>query len=137
MEMWGRVGIKVRMRSTPTAEASSAFFAQHSYDMFLAALTSRPDPSRGGYILFSKGSFYTGGHKEIPGMEAALAESRSGGTQEQRKAGLSKVQRIACEQAVFVPLMFDVSVIAVSKKFSGFQPNLFGRPRFETVAVAG
>ena len=68
-------------------------------------------------------------------MEAALAESRAGTTQEMRKEALSKVQRIACEQAVFIPLLFEVSVIGVSKKFTGFQPNLFGRPRYETVAA--
>ncbi|MFO1162544.1 MAG: ABC transporter substrate-binding protein [Reyranellaceae bacterium] len=137
IEMWQRVGIKVRVRTTSTPEASSAFFGQRSTDFFLAALTARPDPSMGCYILFSKDSFYNGGHQEIPGMEAALAESRSGTTLEQRKAALGKVQRIACEQAVFIPLLLEVSVVGVSKKFTGFQPNLFGRPRYENVAAVG
>ena len=136
VEMWSKVGIKAKMRGAATAEASASFFGQRTTDMFLAALTSRPDPSMGCYILFNKDSFYNGGHQEIPGMEAALAESRAGATQEQRKAALSKVQRIACEQAVFLPLVFDASVIAVSKKFTGFQPNIFGRPRYETLAPA-
>ncbi|MFO1080030.1 MAG: ABC transporter substrate-binding protein [Reyranellaceae bacterium] len=136
VEMWSKVGIKAKMRGAAVAEASASFFGQRTTDMFLAALTSRPDPSMGCYILFNKDSFYNGGHQEIPGMEAALAESRAGATQELRKAALSKVQRIACEQAVFLPLVFDASVIGVSKKFTGFQPNIFGRPRYETLAPA-
>ena len=66
-----------------------------------------------------------------------MAESRSGTSQEQRKLALGKVQRIACEQAVFIPLLLEVSVIGMSKKFTGFQPNLFGRPRYENVAAVG
>jgi peptide/nickel transport system permease protein/peptide/nickel transport system substrate-binding protein len=135
-EMWQRVGIKSKMRSATVPEASASFFGQRATDMFLAALTSRPDPSMGCFILFDKASFYNGGHQEIAGMQAALAESRSGTTQEQRKAALSKVQRIACEQALFLPLVFDASVIGVAKKFTGFQPNIFGRPRYETLAAA-
>jgi peptide/nickel transport system permease protein/peptide/nickel transport system substrate-binding protein len=136
IEMWRKVGIKAQMRTASVPEASSAFFFQRQIDTFVAAITSRPDPSMGLYTLFGKSSPYNGGRQEIPGMEAALAESRMGATQEQRKVGLSKVQRIALDQALFVPLVFDVSITAVSKKFDGFQPNLFGRPRFETVGVA-
>jgi peptide/nickel transport system permease protein/peptide/nickel transport system substrate-binding protein len=63
--------------------------------------------------------------------------SRTGATPEERKVGLSRVQRIALEQAVFVPLMFDANVSAVSKKFTGFEPNVMGRPRYERVVAVG
>ena len=135
IEMWRKVGIKAKMRSASVAEASGAFFFQRQVDMFLAAITPRPDPSMVPYTIFGKSSPYNGGHLEIAGMEEALASSRGGTTQTQRKAMLSRVQRIALEQAVFVPLMFDVNVTAISKKFEGFEPNLMGRPRYERVAA--
>ena len=137
LEMWRKVGFKAKMRSGAVAAASDAFFFQRQVDVFLAAITPRPDPSMVPGTLFGKTSPYNGGHLEIAGMEAALTASRSGTTQAERKLALSKVQRIAIEEAVFVPLLFDVSVIAVGKKFTGFEPNLLGRPRFEQMAAIG
>lgn len=135
MEMWRKVGINAKLRAATVAEASNAFFFQRSVDSFIAAITARPDPSMVPYIIFGKTSPYNGGRQEIPGMEAALAESRVGATQELRKAALAKVQRIAAEQAVYIPLAFDPNVVAMNKKVEGFTPNLLGRPRFETVSV--
>jgi len=137
MEMWRRVGFAPKIQNMTVPEASQAFFFERKFDCFLAAITARPDPSMVPYTLFAKGSTYNGGRQEIPGMEDALAASRSGTTQEARKTALSTVQRIALEQAVFVPLVFDVNIVALSTRFQGFQPNLMGRPRFEEVGVAG
>ncbi|HWS75540.1 MAG TPA: ABC transporter substrate-binding protein [Quisquiliibacterium sp.] len=136
-EMWSKVGFRPKFRSAAVADASNAFFFQRQIDMFIAAITPRPDPSMVVYTIFGKSSPYNGGRQEIPGMEEALAASRVGATQAERKVGLSRVQRIACEQAVFVPLAFDVSITAVGKKFTGFEPNLMGRPRYERVSEVG
>ena len=87
------------------------------------------------YTIFGKTSPYNGGRQEIPGMEEALAASRVGATQEARQAALAKVQRIAAEHAVYVPLAFDPNVVAMNKRVQGFIPNLLGRPRFENVSV--
>ncbi|TXL74425.1 peptide ABC transporter [Vineibacter terrae] len=137
MEMWRRVGINPKIHNASVPEASQAFFFNRTVNSMLAAITARPDPSMAPYTIFGKDSPYNGGHQEIPGMEAALAASRVGATPAARKEALSKVQRIALEQAVFVPLAFDVSIIALSNKYAGFQPNLLGRPRYEEIAAAG
>lgn len=135
LEMWRKVGINAKLRTATVAEASTAFFFQRAANSFIAAITSRPDPSMVPYIIFGKSSPYNGGREEIPGMEAALAESRVGVNQAARKIALAKVQRIAAEQAVYIPLAFDPNVVVMSKKVEGFIPNLLGRPRFETVTV--
>jgi ABC-type transport system substrate-binding protein len=137
LEMWRRVGIKPTLRSASVSEASQAFFFQRSVQSYLGAITARPDPSMVSFTLFGKDSPYNGGRQEIPGMEAALAASRIGATQIERKARLSQVQRIVVEGAYFVPLLFDASIVAVSKGFDGFQPNLMGRPRFERIVRTG
>lgn len=137
IEMWSKVGFRPRFRSATVADAANAFFFQRQTDTFLAAITPRPDPSMVVYTIFGKSSPYNGGRQEIAGMEEALSASRVGATQQERKVGLSRVQRIACEQAVFLPLAFDVNITAVSKGFTGFQPNLMGRPRYERVSAAG
>ncbi|MGV2981494.1 ABC transporter substrate-binding protein [Camelimonas sp. ID_303_24] len=135
MEMWRKVGINAKLRAATVAEASTAFFFQRAVDSFIAAITSRPDPSMVPYTIFGKTSPYNGGRQEIPGMEEALAASRVGATQEARQAALAKVQRIAAEHAVYVPLAFDPNVVAMNKRVQGFIPNLLGRPRFENVSV--
>lgn len=137
MEMWRKAGINTKLRTATVAEASTAFFFQRAVQSFIAAITSRPDPSMVPYIIFGKSSPYNGGRQEIPGMEAALAESRVGADQAARKAALAKVQRIAAEQAVYIPLAFDPNVTAMQQTVKGFVPNLLGRPRFETVSVDG
>lgn len=137
LDMWRKVGFRPKFRTASVAEASSAFFFKREVDMFVAAITPRPDPSMAPTTIFGKISPYNGGRQEIPGMEEALVASRTGATPEERKVGLSRVQRIALEQAVFVPLMFDANVSAVSKKFTGFEPNVMGRPRYERVVAVG
>jgi len=137
MEMWTRVGFRPKMRAASVVEGSTSFFFQRQVDMFIAAITPRPDPSMVPYTIFGKASPYNGGRQEIPGMEEALQASRAGATPSHRKANLSRVQRIALEQAVFVPLAFDMNVTAMSRKFTGFEPNMMGRPRYERVRQAG
>jgi peptide/nickel transport system permease protein/peptide/nickel transport system substrate-binding protein len=137
LEMWRRVGINPKFQNMTVPEGSQTFFFNRKVDSLLAAIPARPDVSIAPYTIFAKGSPYNGGHQEIPGMEAALAATRTGATPAARKLALSQVQRIALEQAVFVPLAFDVSIIALSNKFQGFQPNLLDLPRFDEVAAAG
>lgn len=130
------MGFRPRFRSATVADAANAYFFQRQTDVFLAAITPRPDPSMVAYTIFGKSSPYNGGRQEIPEMEEALSASRVGASQDERKLGLSRVQRIACEQAVFVPLAFDVNIAAMNKSLTGFQPNLMGRPRYERVGPA-
>lgn len=137
LEMWRRVGIRPTLRSASVAEASAGFFFQRQFQSYMGAITARPDPSMLCFTLFGKDSPYNGGRQEIPGMEAALTLSRTGSSQTERKAYLSRVQRIVVEGAYIVPLLFDANIVAMSKTFEGFQPNLMGRPRFERVAKVG
>ena len=136
MSMWDKVGIKANVTTTTVAEGSQKFFFDKSVNSFFAAITARPDPSMVPNIIFGKDSSYNGGRQAIPGMDEAIAASRTGTTQEERKAALSRVQRIALEQAVFVPLLFEVYIVGVSDRFTGYRPNLLGRPRYEHVEPA-
>ncbi|MDF2231725.1 ABC transporter substrate-binding protein [Albimonas sp. CAU 1670] len=136
MSMWDKVGIKAKVTTTTVAEGSQKFFFEKSVNSFFAAITARPDPSMVPNIIFGKDSSYNGGRQAIPGMDDAIAASRVGTTQEARKQALSQVQRIALEQAVFVPLLFEVYIVGVSDRFTGWRPNLLGRPRYEHVAPA-
>ena len=36
-----------------------------------------------------------------------------------------------------VPLVFDSQFVVFSKKVKGYQPNLFGRPRYDNVSIEG
>ena len=137
LEMWRKVGIKPTMRAASVAEASAGFFFQRQFQTYMGAITARPDPSMLCFTLFGKDSPYNGGRQEIPGMESALTGSRVGSSQLERKARLSLVQRIVVEGAYFIPLLFDANIVAVSNSFTGFQPNLMGRPRFERVGRSG
>jgi len=115
-------------------EMSAAFFADKKGEALLAAWTGRPDPSLTYSLMFSESSYYNAGRKEwSPELTAALLETRASEDIEARKAAFAKVQRIACEAALFVPLVFQLELDAVVGKVKGYKTNLLGKPRFDGV----
>ena len=55
---------------------------------------------------------------------------------EKRKAPFAELQRIVRDQALSVPLSYNLQLVAHSKRVHGFRPNLLAKPRFEGVSLA-
>jgi peptide/nickel transport system permease protein/peptide/nickel transport system substrate-binding protein len=135
IEMFKKANIRLKVTTGSGVETAGQFFGKQEGDMHLSFWTGRPDPSLTYELLFAEGSFFNAGREATPGMAAALTEAQSGATLEARKAAFVKVQRIAVENALSCPIMFDVQMVVHSKRLNGFRPNLIGKPKFEGVTL--
>jgi ABC-type transport system substrate-binding protein len=134
IEQFSKAGIRCKWQTGSIPEMSAAFFADKKGDGLLAAWTGRPDPSLTYSLMFAKESYYNAGRTEwSPELTAALLESRASEDLEARKAAFSKVQKIVVEQALVVPLVFQLELDAQTAKVKGYRPNLLGKPRFDGV----
>jgi peptide/nickel transport system substrate-binding protein len=134
IEQFSKAGIRCKWQTGSIPEMSAAFFTDKKCDGLLAAWTGRPDPSLTYSLMFAEGSYYNAGRKEwSPELTAALLETRASEDIEARKAAFAKVQKIVCEAALVVPLLFQLELDAVGSKVKGYRPNLLGKPRFDGV----
>ncbi len=135
IEQLRQVGIRVTLQGFSVNDAIKSFFTDKKGDALLILWGGRPDPSMTFRDLFSKDSFYNPAHTEPDGYGAALAATEASRDLSVRAKLLAKVQRMAAESALMVPLVFDAQFVVYSKKVKGYQPNLFGRPRYDNVSL--
>ena len=134
IEQFSKAGIRCKWQTGSIPEMSAAFFADKKGEGLLAAWTGRPDPSLTYSLMFAEGAYYNAGRKEqSPELTAALLESRASEDIEARKKTFKTVQKIVVEQALVVPLLFQLELDAVGAKVKGYKPNLLGKPRFDGV----
>jgi ABC-type transport system substrate-binding protein len=129
------VGIKVNLMGFSVNDAIKSFFTDKSGDALLILWGGRPDPSMTFRDLFSKDSFYNPARTEPDGYGAALAATEASHDPSVRAKFLSRVQHIVSDNALMVPLVFDSQYVVYTKKVNGYQPNLFGRPRYDNVSL--
>ncbi len=138
IEHLSKVGIRARFSVGSIADTSARFFAQRSGDGLLSGWTGRPDPSLSYSLMFGKDSYFNPGRVEgAPGLQGALEATRAVPDQAQRKARFAVVQKMAAEQALYVPLLFQTDTTAITKHVHGFTPNLLGKPRFNDIYLEG
>jgi peptide/nickel transport system permease protein/peptide/nickel transport system substrate-binding protein len=134
IEQFSKAGIRCKWQTGSIPEMSAAFFTDKKCEGLLAAWTGRPDPSLTYSLMFSEGAYYNAGRTAwSPELTAALLETRASENLEARKAAFAKVQKIVCEAALVVPLVFQLELDAVGAKVKGYKPNLLGKPRFDGV----
>ena len=56
---------------------------------------------------------------------------------EERRAAIHKVLRLVNEHALYVPLLLQPEVDAMTARVKGFKPNLLGKPRFDDTWLEG
>jgi len=135
VEQLKRVGIRVQIKGLSVNDSIKAFFVDKSADALLILFGGRPDPSITFRDLFSAKAFLNPARTEPPGFSEALALSEASEDLVERKKALAKVQRLVAEHALMAPLIFDSQFTVMSKKIKGYQPNLFGRLRFDGMSI--
>lgn len=135
MEMFRKANIRLKVSTGSGVETAGQFFGKQEGDMHLSFWTGRPDPSLTYELLFGESSFFNAGRAATPGLAQAMVEAQSGASLEARKAAFVKVQRLALEQALFCPIMFDVQMVVHTNRLKGYKPNLIGKPKFEGVTL--
>ena len=136
IEMLKKANIRLKVSTGSGVETAGQFFGKQEGDMHLSAWTGRPDPSLTYELLFAEGSYFNAGRGATPGMAEALAAAKAGASLDARKAAFVNVQRLAVDNALSCPLMFDVQMVVYAKRVKGFRNNLIGKPKLEGVSLA-
>ena len=135
-EQLRQVGIRLETQIGTIAETAGWFYGPDKRgDLFLSGWSGRPDPSLTLALLFGKGSYYNAGHVEPDGFADALAKTRLGTNDDERKAAFEAAQRIVADQALFGPTLFDPGIGVATKKVVNFTYNLLGKPKFTEVSL--
>jgi peptide/nickel transport system substrate-binding protein len=135
IEQLKQVGIRVNLQGFSVNDAIKSFFTDKKGDALLILWGGRPDPTMTFRDLFSKDSFYNPAHTEPDGYGEALATTEASRDSGVRAKLLSRVQHMASDSALMVPLVFDSQYAVYAKKVKGYEPNLFGRPRYDNVFI--
>ena len=135
IEQMGKAGFRLKIQQYAVADATAQFFgADKKGDVYLAAWTGRPDPSLTTQLMFAKESYFNAGKADpAPGRAEAQLETQAVESIEERKKAFAKLQRIVAEQSLFVPIVVQYDLQAMTDKVEGYQPNLLGKPKFEKV----
>ncbi|CAN5224133.1 ABC transporter substrate-binding protein [soil metagenome] len=134
IEQFRKSGIRLKFVSVGINDVGAKFMGEKLGQAALAAYTGRTDPSQFFSIMFDKTSFINASRMEgVPGLEAAMLTCRSASDIDERRKAIHKVLRMVNEAALYVPLLLQPEVDAMSSKVKGFKPNLLGKPRFESV----
>lgn len=135
IEQLKKVGIRVNLMGFSVNDAIKSFFTDKKGDALLILWGGRPDPTMTFTDLFGKNSFYNPARTEPDGYGVALAETEASQDPSVRAKFLSRVQHMAADNALMVPLVFDAQYVVYSKKVKGYKTNLFGRPRYDNVSL--
>lgn len=138
IEQYRKSGIRLKFLSVPANELGAKFMGEKLGHAALSVYTGRVDPSQFFSIMFDKTSFINASRMEgAPGLEAAMLEARRLQKLEERRAAIHKVLRLVNEHALYVPLLLQPEVDAMTARVKGFKPNLLGKPRFDDTWLEG
>lgn len=131
-----KAGFKPRFTRGTVPEISAQFFgAEKKFDAMLSLWTGRPDPSMTYEGVFGGESYYNAGRTADPALTEMLARSREVEAIEERAKAFADVQRNVMENALTVPIAFQYELSGLSDRFTGYQPNLLGKPRFGAIHI--
>ncbi|HWS76686.1 MAG TPA: ABC transporter substrate-binding protein [Quisquiliibacterium sp.] len=135
IEQMGKAGFRLKIQQFAVADATAQFFgADKKGDVYLAAWTGRPDPSLTTQLMFAKESYFNAGKADpAPGRAEAQLETQAVESIEERKKAFAKLQRIVAEHSLFVPIVVQYDLQAMTDKVQGYTSNLLGKPKFEKV----
>ncbi len=139
IEQMGKAGFRLKVSQYAVADATAQFFgADKKGDVYLAAWTGRPDPSLTTQLMFAKESYFNAGKTDpAPGRAEAQLETSAVEAIADRKKAFSKLQKIVADHSLFVPIVVQYDLQALTDKVEGYQHNLLGKPKFERVWLKG
>jgi ABC-type transport system substrate-binding protein len=130
------VGITMNVVTTEVPQATASFFNDKRYDAYLAAWTGRPDPSLTYALVFSKNGYFNTAGVETPGLEDAIAASRSVADQTERAKAFLEAERIVSENVLYIPVAYPPDFSLYSNKVGNYTPNLLAKPKLNYVTLA-
>lgn len=127
------VGIVVNGQAMEVQAGISAYFDEKSVPSFLSQWTGRPDPQMTMNMLYHSSSYYNTGSYSTEEIESLLAEAAGTIDNPERRAEIyGKVNEIGLkEEAIFIPLTFQLDIVGMSTDVKGYEPNMLGKPKFQ------
>ncbi|MBN9063761.1 MAG: hypothetical protein J0H41_15110 [Rhizobiales bacterium] len=121
------VGVDMTLDVTDIPTAARSFFTEKKYDLICSSWSGRPDPSQTAESLFSPKSFFNAGGYLAPGMDVALSRASSEQDPAKRAAAFSEISRLNQQYVIWLPLLSQPNITAISKSVRGLVPNLYGK----------
>jgi peptide/nickel transport system substrate-binding protein len=125
------VGIQVNLKPTEVGKLTELAFSNPQYPATIARASGRPDPNSQLSLYFKESSFYNPGHHLNAEFESLLQKAAAETDEAERMSIISQASQIVMkEDAMGIPLFFEPMIVAMSDKVAGYEPNLYGKPRF-------
>lgn len=137
VEQLKKAKINLILRSVPTNELGAKFMGERLGNAALSIYSGRTDPSQFFSLMFDPESFINASRMwGAPELEQAMADCRSNLDIETRKKAIQRALKIINENALYVPLVLQVELNALTPEVEGYKPSILGKPRFESVQLA-
>lgn len=138
VEQYKKANIRIQLRSVPVNELGAKFMGDRLGNAALSVYTGRTDPSQFFSIMFDPKSFINASRMwGAPDLERAMTDSRVTADFEGRKKAIGRVLKIVSDNALYVPLLLQPELDAMTPRVRGYKPNMLGKPRFEDVYLEG
>lgn len=138
VEQFKKANIRLKLLSVPVNELGAKFMGEKLGNAALSVYTGRTDPSQFFSIMFDAKSFINASRMwGAPDLQQAMADCRTTFDLEERKKVIGRTLKIISDNALYVPLLLQPELDAMQPKVRGYKPNMLGKPRFESVSLAG
>lgn len=134
IEQLKAIGIDLRFRFGTIPDAT-ATWSDGVGEIYLARFANRPDPAQAMHLLYGETSFLNAADKTPPpeAFKRAIEEDALATTPETRNFTIGAAQRVAIEEALTVPMVFDRLIDAHSANVKNYVQNVLGTARFDDV----
>ncbi|PWA09257.1 ABC transporter substrate-binding protein [Pueribacillus theae] len=130
------VGFQVNLHPTEVTKLVELAFSNPQYPATLARASGRPDPNALLSLYYKEESFYNPGKHKNEKFEALLQQAAAESDEAGRNKLISEASlMIMKEDAMGVPLFFEPLIVAVNEKVHGYEPHLYGKPRFQFLSL--
>lgn len=130
------VGIKVNLQAMELTAAVSTYFAEKNTPALLSDWNGRPDPQMSIHGVFSGKSYYNAGGQASEELEKLIEEaSREYDPQKRQELYVEITEKGLLEEAIAIPIFFVPTMAAMNEDIAGYQPNMYGKPKFADIQV--
>lgn len=130
------IGIELNLQSMELQAAVSNYFNEKEVPVFLSSWTGRPDPQMTVNYLFESDSFYNAGGHTTKEIENLISKAAGIYDQDERAELYKQIsQKAVLEEAIMIPLFFELRTDAMNQSLKGYEPNMLGKPIFSTTWI--
>lgn len=132
----GEIGIKVDLQAMELTAAVSTYFAEKNTSALLSDWNGRPDPQMSIHGVFSGDSYYNAGGQASEELEKLIDEASKEYVPEKRQELYVEITRRALlEEAIAIPIFFVPAMAAMNDNVTGYEPNMYGKPKFADIQI--